>query len=111
MFKKAESYEYPSLAHLALDLFLEMPLSAISRKEREAILNKISSIFKPDVGLNSSKTSQSRLAVVGDLGSQTNTDAPSLDSKVLALMIRLMELRNPTSELVRILNSSNTVFY
>jgi hypothetical protein len=97
MFDKANTYKQPRLRELALDILLQLPVTALTRKERESVVDKICAQFKTAAGKANIRGNES---VIPDTGMH-EPDSMSLLLKDLSVMIRSMEQRIPTSTLVR----------
>lgn len=97
MFDKARTYQQPRLCDLVLSTLLLLPVTVMTRKERESILDKISgnSIARTEEVEPRNDDSKTP-GVDKDL-----VDSTSVLLKELSIMIRLMGQRNPTSQLVR----------
>lgn len=97
MFDKAKTHKQPRLCELALDTLLQLSETAMTRKEREAMVDKISATFQPEADHARSKGVE---FTIPDAGKQI-ANSTSLLLKKLSMMIRSMGQRNPTSKLVR----------
>jgi hypothetical protein len=97
MFDKAKTCKQRGLRQLALDTLLRLPVTAMTRKERETLLDKITTSFQPGADQNTFEESESAAAN----GLISANDNITSFRKELSLLIRSMEQPNPTSELVR----------
>jgi hypothetical protein len=97
MFDKAKTHKQPRLREMALDILLQLPATALTRKERESMLDNISAPFKTAADEANSKENES---IIPDASTHEPDNTPLL-LKDLSVMIRSMGQRNPTSALVR----------
>lgn len=97
MREKAKTYAQPRLLGLALNTTIRLQSTSLARKERESILDKMSGPFEE-------KAKQDTLEEDDPMTTEADLETDSIDSvliRELCAMTRLMEQRNPTSELVR----------
>lgn len=102
MLEKAKTYKQPRLFGLALNTAIRLQTNSLTRKERESMLDKISGSFED-------KTTHDTPGKDYSVTTGTELETDAIDSMLLrelSAMTRLMNQRNPTSQLV----SSHTIF-
>ncbi|QDS77354.1 hypothetical protein FKW77_005415 [Venturia effusa] len=95
MREKATSYKQPRLRGLALTIAMQLQSAILSRKERESILDRILASFE-DKAEHNVLPEDDTSPIETDFGLDVGTPVFLAE---LSTMIRLMDQRNPTSEL------------